>query len=422
MVQPRKVKRGDAIRADEWNALVDAVARKLSGNFGGPLGGLGGALGVPQTPSPFPIRLVQAIERAEKSNDNPEDEFGNGGQVWSQECFFVNIRSGNTGYFSDADDGTVRVYFPTHYRKLEGGGEQGTLDHPPTWHQTSDVNVQAGARFWAIFNVGSGRWEYLGPPNQIIRFKLLEDLTAGGNALARCMWSQVGTDAPSVGEQIRVYDWLSTSTAQQDDLGYAVWFPDLGRWEAILSPGDSSGWLEKPIEYYDVNQTAIATDAATTLLWDFVVNYDPTAYTAGTGQAGNPPPGEYISLLKTGLYRIGATLQFTTAGTSADNDGWSGNDLQFILGRAYMTYDDGGGEVEIINTSTYLSLTYNKETATFNAGNASIYTWWQTTGPQHLRLKVENASHATAHPFSIGGNFWAVWLNHNVTPSTEIVT
>lgn len=183
----------------------------------------------------------------------------------------------------------------------------------------------------------------------------------------------------------------------------------------------ASGWREKPIELYDVNQASITTDDVTALKWDFARNWDTAAYLA-TSTAGGAP-AEWITLQKRGLYRIGFNLQFTTAGTSGAGDGWGSTDLVFILGRAFITADSGGGDAEVVNTSAYLSLTYNHEIGAFNAGNASGYTWFQRgANATKLKLKVDDASHATQHPFEIGGNFWAVWCDHDVTPNTDIAS
>lgn len=344
MRKPQRIKKGEVITADFLNSLVDeAVKRRM--NNGGLLGGLMGVLGTPQAIPPPQIRLVEAIARAEKYADS-DDEFGNGTQVWSQECRFVAIRTGATGYYKDTDDGdSFRVYFPTHYRRVSGN--QNTVDHPPTWHQTSHSSVQAGARFWAIYSASSGRWEYLGPPQQIVRFKLTADLTAGGSAAATVMWSQAGTDAPSAGETIQVYEWRNVSSMSTNDLGYATWCADLGRWEVLMADGSVSS---VPSINVGMNSTAAAENsfatASTTyeIKWsdDETVNTD----TAVFDQVDSDPVNIYtgIRCKVAGTYRVWHHCQFEATTTHTAS--------QIQRARTYLTkLPAGGGSSEIPRSS-----------------------------------------------------------------------
>lgn len=346
MRKPQRIKKGEVITADFLNSLVDeAINRRV--RTGGLLGGLMGILGTAQSIPPPQIRLVEAISRAEKRTES-DDEFGNGSQVWSQECRFVSIRSGATGYYKDTEDGdTFRVYFPTHYRRLNGGN-QTTVDHPPTWHQASDTAVQAGARFWAIFSASSGRWEYLGPPQQLIRFKLTADLAAGGSATATTMWSQAGTDAPSAGESITVYEWRNVSSMSTNDLGYAMWNADLGRWEVLMADG---GTQSVPSINVGMSSTAaaensFATDATTySISWsaDETVNTDTSVF----GQTNQDPAGVYLDIQckVAGTYRVWHHCEFDVTTTHTAS--------QIQRARTYILKKVGGvgAESEIARSS-----------------------------------------------------------------------
>lgn len=341
MRRPKRIKKGEVITADFLNSLVDeAINRRV--RTGGLLGGLMGILGTAQSIPPPQIRLVEAISRAEKRTES-DDEFGNGSQVWSQECRFVAIRDGATGYYKDTDDGdSFRVYFPTHYRRLNGGN-QTTVDHPPTWHQASDTAVQAGARFWAIFSASSGRWEYLGPPQQLIRFKLTADLAAGGSATATTMWSQAGTDAPSAGESITVYEWRNVSSMSTNDLGYATWCADLGRWEVLMAEPRSA---DVPSIKVGINTEAAAENSFSTtsttydITWgdSETVNTDTSVF-----EQVESDPGLYkrIRCKVAGTYRVWYHIYFNAVTSHTASEVQRGS--SFIA----KTASDGSGTVVV---------------------------------------------------------------------------
>lgn len=415
MAQPRKVKPRDRLKADDWNALVDAVTNRLMG-LGGLLGGQMGVLGTPQAIPRAQIALVEAYERAEKSNDNEEDEFGNGGQVWSMLCRFVAITSGQTGYHADEDDDLIRVYFPTQYRKTEGAGEQGTVDYPPVWHQTSDNVVLAGGRFWAIVNPASGRWEYLGPPNQIVRFKLTEALTAGGSALATVMWSQAGTDAPSAGAVIRVYDWQGGASASATDLGYAIWFPDLGRWETVFI--QASTLQLRPIELVKTSDQTVTVDTKTYLKFQNLKNLNTDWYDAGDEDGGSPLEATNITLKLQGWYELGYSVQWDGPITSG---GGTGTSMSF--GTCYLEIDDpaGAGKTLLTGSGQQHAVLHDDEDGASLGGNMARQILYRndTTRAVFVRLATENGS--ATHNRTFGASvMWAQYLGHDLDPDTTI--
>lgn len=412
---PTFKRKGELLTANEWNSLVEATqGRDPSGGSGGAIRSVAGnanvTLGVQ-------IRLVESIARAEKTS-REDDDFSNGQQVWSQECRWVTIEENTDGYKQDTEDETIFVYFPTHYRRLNGG-VQTTVDHPFAWHQESDAAVEKGCRFWAIYNTESARWEALCQPNQFVRFSLTASLAAGGSAAATVMWSQAGTDAPSAGETITVFDWLGGASASSGDKGYAIWQPDLGRWEATFP--DTTAQITRYMTQVckDTDQT-VTTGAETVIIFQDSTNLKIADQESWDDTGDGVADG--IVLHQVGWYRIGYAVSWEGPTTSAGGSG-----LVIDAGLLFVGANTDG------NTASYATLDCSKcktfvlhdnPTGASMGGQACTEFLFQNGDDPFVIKLLHNGTGTTNSRIFLGQCcvFWAEYLGHNVTPDTVPTT
>ncbi len=119
-----------------------------------------------------------------------------------------------------------------------------------------------GQRCYAWYNPQSGRWEILAAALDVVRFELGDDLTAvvGGASDSLVVHEVGGVLSGDDNMPLEVYDASGRFYARggsgslQGCLGYAIWMPDMQRWEivalqqnvwvgkldATLSPGGSA--------------------------------------------------------------------------------------------------------------------------------------------------------------------------------------
>lgn len=411
---PSFVRKGEKITADLWNDLVGATqGRDAAGGSGGAIRSV---IGNPNVALGVQIRLVEAIARAEKTS-REDDDFNNGQQVWSQECRWVTIEENTDGYKKDDLDETIFVYFPTHYRRLDGG-VQTTVDHPFTWHQESDAAVEKGCRFWAIYNTESARWEALCQPNQFVRFSLTADLTSGGSAAATVMFSQAGTDAPSAGETITVFDWLGGASVSSGSKGYAIWQPDLGRWEATFpdSSADTVRYLTQVCK--DTDQT-VTTGAPTVILFQDSTNLLTTDQESWDDTGDGVADG--IVLKQIGWYRIGYAMSWEGQTTSAGGSG-----LVIDAGYLYVGFTNDGnapyGTIDCSRAKTFVM--HDNVTGASMGGQACTeFLYNNQDNPNVIKLLHDGTATTNSRIF-VGQHcvFWAEYLGHNVTADTTPTT
>lgn len=250
---------GQRIRAVDWNELADAHnALAVQGGGGGDVSNMGGPANVKRR---LPMLLFKMTDRAEKDGD-----------VWRAKC--KALIWGTTDdklvpsdhYFQGLADGKVWVYFPTTYFNRT---DDSALEYPPRSDRNkfpgdSDDVTEPGDHLWGFFNEASGRWEYVGHAEEIVRFALTEDMAVGApsQAKAKIWYSTDGTAEPSVKatEVITVVDWAGIfAPAPSGSKGFAKRKADLGRWEVIggSSAGVSLVFFEL-VGTLQLGQTAVA--------------------------------------------------------------------------------------------------------------------------------------------------------------------
>ena len=230
-----KIKPGQMPTAADWNELADQNNRpNLRGSQGGSLTGVYGAENAKKFIPPMLFKMMGFAERDDG--------------VWRAKCLPVPFLDGQyeplDTFFQHFAGGQVWVYFPTTYRNVVNGA---ALEYAPrsdrNKYSSASQDVTApGDYLWAEFNRFSARWEYVGPPEEIVRFQLIEDQQGDPPAgRARILRSNNGTAEPvAQDEVITVVSW-SASPSQSGTKGYCKRKHDLGRWESLAMTSDGEG-------------------------------------------------------------------------------------------------------------------------------------------------------------------------------------
>lgn len=213
----RKAKPGDLVSAREYNAVVDVAAAsgKLSVTGADAITGLSGpAIKVPSGPA---IRVALQTTQWEfnKSEESPEYMPP---EMWYADAklFQRSPNNGRWGVDESEEATTIRVWAPLYTQDVGG-------DNPPPG--VSSIR----SRILVTRDPASGLWLLVSTPSTgPFRFTLKTRLNTGSWAEASLLMLN-----PSKGHDIIVYDAMGIFYGEPYSSGYAVWMPDVGRFEVI---------------------------------------------------------------------------------------------------------------------------------------------------------------------------------------------
>ena len=147
-----------------------------------------------------------------------------------------------------------------------------TLYHPACFRDDDGAPVGvptfcAGQRCYAWYNPQSGRWEIMAPALDVIRFELGDDLTAiSGGSSDSIVLRKIGggldgdDDMPiTVCDVFGRFYARGGSGSTMGCMGYALWLPDMERWEIIAM--ERNVWVGK------LEGTLSPEGSATVSLW-----------------------------------------------------------------------------------------------------------------------------------------------------------
>jgi len=166
---------------------------------------------------------------------------------------------------SDPDEPDVpyteaaKLVWLNHVEDQYGGTDASpemTLYHPTCFRDDSGLPIgiatfSQGQRCYGWYNRQSGRWEIMAPALDILRFELGEDLTAvaGGSSESVVVHESGGILDGDDEMPLTVHDAFGRFYARGGSgslrgcMGYAMWLPDMQRWEIISMQEDV--WVGK---------------------------------------------------------------------------------------------------------------------------------------------------------------------------------
>lgn len=328
-----RVKAGDSLSAKLYNMLVDGVNRKsLLGGQGQVIQSIDEAV---NAPAGITLELFEITGHLEIKTTSGVSDGVYSCPVRSVTYLHKNDPENPNQYrgyeHTNPSALEVRLYFPTGitYPRLGTIANHPILAPPMGYRlavetEASPRSDEANPMVWGTLNPTSGRWEYVGPSETILRFESKTTKTTDDEGPEEVyvlsynrqseIWERQTAVAGGDGTTV-VYDPMTKFAWSGDGArGYAKLMGDSGRFEIInaesTSAEDQMGWgfIAQPSE------AAFTTDETNVEFTNIVVDGD-GIITPVLGSGG--VAAKALKVNRTGIYLIGyhMTGQHETTGT-----------------------------------------------------------------------------------------------------------